>query len=788
MNHCPLGRPPGKLKAARYLDFGLEELVPSLWVESEREYDISAVYGITHWWFRRKEFYINKHSGPLVVSNIIHPNDFEDLFLLNIQEKLNHLPKTDKTSLSHGSQHVDKNLVISNRDLLWETYSSGLKVIKQVNLERPNWDAADYYFKEDYTIVPKPRAVVYRDRNNQRKLMRLNELHKFSDGTLTRVMEKLDQMVKDFHLYEYNKGMETRKWSEDDKRRSKDFITAIEKRLQIRRIYRSLESFVGGRIRDIDYRLINRTTLILKQVASAPATDYKPKRTIESRAKRSSLNLVRNTYPIPLVLSQHCGNKSILRDLRIIHEILKDGDEMENVTVPEMSLNNRYANMTYTCYDVMKDLIKVSKLPQTLMSSISSQVHKMAIHHKMMMSTLVFVDLDIPTQADGAQSLRVPVPLPKDPYEAIRPAYLVDTETPESPPHYHPLTHASPTLVPFLRRTARIAMRVPPAMSPSLSASISEVAAMSDSAFRKRFRSSYESSPSSSPPDLPSRKRYRGTSELVEDDEDGEDEDEEDEEDDEEIEESLDSDSESEDAEDEGPTAEVAKDEDPSAGDEGCEGQGSRRSYGSVPDHERPERVSALRQPILTTWIDLEDDRVYIDVPIYPLPAPPVQTPPSPEWSSSSLPISPAPSIVPSPISSPMIPLTVPSPVASPATAEAEGFLTKLGARVEMQGGLIHDHTLQLRELSPALFERYDRVIGELFTRSRAVRDEIFSQRYRFRSQEDAQRSALWHAISDMQMENRELRLQIIEERRARLDLAEIVDSMRRVHEPRGDV
>ncbi|GJR22585.1 hypothetical protein Tco_0971112 [Tanacetum coccineum] len=127
-----------KLKAARYLDFGLEELVPSLWVESEREYDIT-----------------------------------------------------------------------------------------------------DYYFKEDYTDSPKPRAVVYRDRNDQRKLMRLNELHKFSDGTLTRVMEKLDQMVKDFHLYEYNKGMETRKWSEDDKRRSKDFITAIEKRLQIRRIYRS---------------------------------------------------------------------------------------------------------------------------------------------------------------------------------------------------------------------------------------------------------------------------------------------------------------------------------------------------------------------------------------------------------------------------------------------------------------------------------------------------------------------------------------------------------------------
>ncbi|GKA07143.1 hypothetical protein Tco_0686367, partial [Tanacetum coccineum] len=129
----PLGGPLGdkerkialsisKLKAARYLDFGLEELVPSLWVESERDYDITPVYGITHWWFRRKEFYINKHSEPsdrvkvfekygynylreIILRRAdyqeykilekdfknLHPNDFEDLFLLNIQEKLNHL-------------------------------------------------------------------------------------------------------------------------------------------------------------------------------------------------------------------------------------------------------------------------------------------------------------------------------------------------------------------------------------------------------------------------------------------------------------------------------------------------------------------------------------------------------------------------------------------------------------------------------------------------------------------------------------------------------------------------
>ncbi|GJW92956.1 hypothetical protein Tco_0172628, partial [Tanacetum coccineum] len=146
-----------KLKAACYLDFGLEELVPSLWVESEREYDISAVYGITHRWVRRKEFYINKHSES---------SDREA-----VRSKMNR---------------------VGDLQLGIERYQT------KINLERPNWDAADYYLKEDYTIVPKPRAIVYRDRNDQRKLMRLNELHKFSDGTLTRVMEKLE-VKGDFH-------------------------------------------------------------------------------------------------------------------------------------------------------------------------------------------------------------------------------------------------------------------------------------------------------------------------------------------------------------------------------------------------------------------------------------------------------------------------------------------------------------------------------------------------------------------------------------------------------------
>nr|GEZ63712.1 hypothetical protein [Tanacetum cinerariifolium] len=361
-------------------------------------------------------------------------------------------------------------------------------------------------------------------------------------------------------------------------------------------------------------------------------------------------------------------------------------------------------------------------------------------------STPVFVDPKISTQADGAQSPRVPVPFPDDPYEAIRHAYLVkkdtkslhfkdpvETETPESP---H--TVASPTLLPdstpptrHAEETVRMAVRVPPAMLPGLSASIAEVAAMSDLVFRKRFRSSYKSSPSLSLPYLPSQKHSWGTSKLVEDDE----------EEDEEVEKGSNPNSKSEDAKEEGLATE---DEGPATRDEGL----SRRveSLGLRGDEVVPEgqqRVSpvmetivgepiglgygALRcqeiasiegqlpsifEPTLTTWIDPTDGRFYIDVPAYPPPTPPVQTLPSPEWSSGSLPVSPASSNVYSPISSPMIPLTVPSPVASLAMAETEGFLAKLEPRDT----------------------------GELFTRSGAI----------------------------------------AEERRARLDLAEIVDSMRR--------
>ncbi|GJZ06020.1 hypothetical protein Tco_0539813 [Tanacetum coccineum] len=321
--------------------------------------------------------------------------------------------------------------------------------------------------------------------------------------------------------------------------------------------------------------------------------------------------------------------------------------------------------------------------------SVSPLVACIGLLDDLWMYTPVFVDPESSTQADGDQSSRVPVPFPEDPYKAIRQAYLVRTDTKSEPiedlrtespesPHIvaspisfpdstppvghvkelegsdtsgagstssdsttplspdHPLTHDTPVLVPSLRRTVRMAVRVQPTMSPSCSARIAEVAAMFDVAFRKRFRPLMRVHH----PHHLSFQSGRGierTRVLLRGDEDpgmrdegfglGKDE------------------AVPEGQQQAAPIMETAMGEPLGLGNRALRrrelaveedqrystfevGQGS----GSAPEPERLERVSAFRQPTLTTWTDRENGTIYIDVPTYPPPAPHVQTPHSPDW------------------------------------------------------------------------------------------------------------------------------------------------------------
>nr|GEZ53593.1 hypothetical protein [Tanacetum cinerariifolium] len=83
-----------------------------------------------------------------------------------------------------------------------------------------------------------------------------------------------------------------------------------------------------------------------------------------------------------------------------------------------------------------------------------------------------------------------------------------------------------------------------------------------------------------------------------------------------------------------------------------------------------------------------------------------------------------------------MIPLIVPSPMATSATTisvDKDQFI-EVGAQLELYKGILQDHTQRLDAMSGTEVLKIDKDARELHTRSGAVRDEIFSQRYRFRS------------------------------------------------------
>ncbi|GJY92281.1 hypothetical protein Tco_0508063 [Tanacetum coccineum] len=80
----------------------------------------------------------------------------------------------------------------------------------------------------------------------RKRLMRSDELHKFSDGTLQSVRDTLHDMANNLRMG-YKKFMPRRKWSNLDKKRSHIMVKDINRQLLERRLMRSLEKFVGGR-------------------------------------------------------------------------------------------------------------------------------------------------------------------------------------------------------------------------------------------------------------------------------------------------------------------------------------------------------------------------------------------------------------------------------------------------------------------------------------------------------------------------------------------------------------
>ncbi|GKC01576.1 hypothetical protein Tco_0987712 [Tanacetum coccineum] len=337
---------------------------------------------------------------------------------------------------------------------------------------------------------------------------------------------------------------------------------------------------------------------------------------------------------------------------------------------------------------------------------------------------------EAPSKVEESQPLGSRVPLMSEEFEASKPSCTRTVSSDSTAPLLpdHPLTHVLPTPTPtrvlFHRRTARMT----------------------------RYRSSYETpSPSSS---LTLLVRKRGTCKLI-----------------------LDTNSEGDELGEED-TEEDKKDESSDADDEReTMSEPLGLGYGAA----RRCALESTEEIAPSTYEVGESSRVYTDILTYVSPTAPVQTLPSPEWSLGPLPVSPSSLIVPSPIA---------SPLATPAatiSVDGDHFL-EVGAQLELHRSILYDHTQCLDALPPILFKGYDRDLRELYTMSGAVRDEIFSQMYRFRSlKREQERATVTFSAIRRPRENHDLRRQLAEERRERLELTDRVVRMERKQESRGE-
>nr|GFA45190.1 hypothetical protein [Tanacetum cinerariifolium] len=225
-----------KMKAVYYPDVGLKQMVPDqMWIEEECKYDIVVTYGISYWWFQRQRFYIDRHISEgdrravrthmriLSVVRVkvfsMYGYDYTKKIVLRRADLNDHIIVERDFKYLYPSDFEDLyQLNLQDFQLGIESYQT------QLNLTKPKWDATGFKYKHDYTID-----------------------------------EALDYRVKEFKVNRMNPGLNTRFWTRKDVDRSKEFMFAIRKWLKTRRIFHNLESFVGGQVRDGDYRLLKRT-------------------------------------------------------------------------------------------------------------------------------------------------------------------------------------------------------------------------------------------------------------------------------------------------------------------------------------------------------------------------------------------------------------------------------------------------------------------------------------------------------------------------------------------------
>ncbi|GJU12376.1 hypothetical protein Tco_1134772 [Tanacetum coccineum] len=195
-----------KIKAAQYDLLGIEDKVPNIWSPIKVSYGRYASLERTT--FKEGDF------------SQLQINDIEDMLILVLQNRLINLSGDDVADFAIALRMFTRSLI---------------------NVTKPDTTRPDLRKRHPYTPYKDPQGFIYVDDYKRNRLMRSDELYKFSDGTLTRLLSSLEDITKNIDM-EY---LPKRRWSTLEKKRAHFMMKDINKLLKERRMMKSLEKFVG---------------------------------------------------------------------------------------------------------------------------------------------------------------------------------------------------------------------------------------------------------------------------------------------------------------------------------------------------------------------------------------------------------------------------------------------------------------------------------------------------------------------------------------------------------------
>nr|GEX46264.1 hypothetical protein [Tanacetum cinerariifolium] len=229
--------------------------------------------------------------------------DIKDMLLLLVQRKLINLTIEEPFAFNVSLRMSTRSIVIQRR---MEDLQLGVKSYqKKLNLTKPDTYRSDLKRKEAYTAYSNLRGFIYQNKHKQNRLMRIDELHKFSDVMLNDVRTALDDHLKGIRM----KYLPQAIWRKSGKERAAAMIQTIDKQLKTRRIMRSLEKKgdkdrAAAMIQAIDKML--KTRRIMRSLESDEVLKLKNFKKDASKSSQVIKSIKSLSNPLSLNLSYEC--------------------------------------------------------------------------------------------------------------------------------------------------------------------------------------------------------------------------------------------------------------------------------------------------------------------------------------------------------------------------------------------------------------------------------------------------------------------------------------------------